>query len=346
MKRLLYLDCLRVLSAFAVILLHVASSGWGSFMVNTVPWQLSNLFDGLVRWCVPMFVMISGALFLDPKRSLSIRDVYMKYCVRIVIIIGLWEVAAFGILLSKNVYRHGKLLDSIVKTLQTIEYPPGVSWFLFMLLGLYAIAPVLKFIAHDKNTLLYCMFCSFGLNAVSAFSNLIPHGEWMSKQVSLLELYRYQGFIGYFCAGAFFNTHFNDKTKRVILYWLGGFGALITVVGTSGLSFYYQRPVHNFYDFLSPNVAFMTFALFCFFKSFDMRSLSARNEILIVGISRATLLIYILHCYVIDVLRFLGLSVLAVGVGTIPVITSVTFVVSLLLAKILLKNGWMRKLFG
>ena len=346
MQRLIYLDLLRVLSAFAVVTVHVAVAGWPFFGVNTLEWQVLNVFNGLSRWCVPMFVMISGALFLDPKRCIPIRDIYRKYVIRIAIIIGLWMSVLVSLKLVKCVYVHGAHLEGVVQAFQTIEYPPGVSWFLFMLLGLYAIAPVLKHAAHDKNTLLYIMCVSLVVNTLTTYSGLLPQGEWVAKQIKLFGLEYFLGFIGFFCSGAYFRLYFDSNRARIIIYWVGGVGAIATVVGTSLLSLSQGRPNALFYGFLTPNVTFATYALFCFFSQLDLTGLSERLRRAVVGVSKATLLIYVLHCYVIVGLSRANISVITLYAGLTPVISLLTFVISLGLARIMLRSRWISQIFA
>jgi len=346
MKRLLYLDCLRILAAFGVVLLHVACEGYSCYGVSTIEWHFLNMCNGLVRWSVPVFVMISGAIFLDTERGVTLRDIYLKHGLKIVIIIGLWEIADFMLLLVKSLYRNGVTFDSVWVSFRALQYPPGISWFLFMLLGLYALVPVLKLVAHDKRALLYIMCLSFGLNAMTAFSDLLVHGDWVMKTIKLCGFDSFLGFVGYFCAGVYFKLYFDNRSAQIAVYWLGGMGALITVLGSSCLSLVYQRPMNNFYYFLSPNVAFMTFALFCLLKSCDMKNVSAKMLQVIFDVSRATLLIYFLHYYVIVGFRAaFGLSVIKIHVGFAPLIAVIVFCVSLGLAMVLLRNRRIRRIF-
>ena len=74
--RILYFDYLRILAMFAVMLLHVASQFWYTTPTNTTEWQVCNIYDSLARFGVPIFVMISGALFLGKKRP--IKRIYQK----------------------------------------------------------------------------------------------------------------------------------------------------------------------------------------------------------------------------------------------------------------------------
>lgn len=346
MNRLLYLDCLRIFAAFGVVLLHVSVEGYSCNEVSTFQWQFLNTCNGLVRWCVPVFVMISGAIFLDTARRVTIRDIYLKHVLKVVIIIGLWGIADMVLLLAKSLYRNGLTQDSVTLSFQTIQYPPGISWFLFMLVGLYALVPFLKVLTHDKNALLYVVSLSFGFNAISSFSDIFLYGDWIMKTINLCGFNNFLGFVGYFCAGAYLKLYFHNRSLQVVIYWLGGLGAFITIVGTSFLSLGYHRPMHNFYNFLSPNVAFMSFAIFCLFKNCNLQNVSQKKRQMIIGISRATLLIYFIHYYVIVFFReVFGLSVNNMHAGFAPLISVIVFVVSLGLSLLFLRNRFVSKIF-
>ena len=70
-KRFLPFDMLRIIATLSVIALHSAANYWYTLPVNTSGWFYSNLFIALNRFCVPIFVMISGALFLSPSREVK-----------------------------------------------------------------------------------------------------------------------------------------------------------------------------------------------------------------------------------------------------------------------------------
>lgn len=64
--RIVYYDFLRIISMFAVIVLHTAGERWSKVEVHSLAWNSFNFYDSIVRWAVPVFTMISGALFLAP----------------------------------------------------------------------------------------------------------------------------------------------------------------------------------------------------------------------------------------------------------------------------------------
>lgn len=58
-NRCIELDYLRVFATFAVMILHIAGSNWYTTDVNGIEWQTFNFYDSIVRWSVPVFVMMN-----------------------------------------------------------------------------------------------------------------------------------------------------------------------------------------------------------------------------------------------------------------------------------------------
>jgi surface polysaccharide O-acyltransferase-like enzyme len=70
-KRSVWVDYIRVIASFSVILLH--STAPLIFKYGDLPlthWMIGNIYDSAVRMCVPLFFMISGYLLLDKNESL------------------------------------------------------------------------------------------------------------------------------------------------------------------------------------------------------------------------------------------------------------------------------------
>ena len=67
-----YLDYLRLVAILGVIIIYVATSlNFYRQDYASLNWQILNFWDGLSRFCVPVFIMISGAIFLNPDFDLS-----------------------------------------------------------------------------------------------------------------------------------------------------------------------------------------------------------------------------------------------------------------------------------
>ena len=67
--RILYFDFLRVFATLAVMVLHVGAQNWYGTNVSSFEWQTFNFFHSVTRFAVPIFVMISGALFLNKRET-------------------------------------------------------------------------------------------------------------------------------------------------------------------------------------------------------------------------------------------------------------------------------------
>nr|HRZ98412.1 acyltransferase family protein [Paludibacter sp.] len=64
-SRFEWADNLRFFATISVIILHVASTAL--YFFNKIPlshWLIADLTDSAMRFCVPLFLMISGGLLL------------------------------------------------------------------------------------------------------------------------------------------------------------------------------------------------------------------------------------------------------------------------------------------
>ena len=74
-NRVLYLDLLRISAVLAVITAHVSAVHWYEFVPSTYEWQVCNFYDGISRWCVSSFVMVSARCFCQSQG----KSVYPKF---------------------------------------------------------------------------------------------------------------------------------------------------------------------------------------------------------------------------------------------------------------------------
>ena len=89
-QRKFYLDFLRLVATLGVIFLHVSAKEYHMYFL-TYDWYLSVIGDSMVRWSVPLFVMISGALFLNPDKNITYKDILKKYIPRLLIAYVGWS---------------------------------------------------------------------------------------------------------------------------------------------------------------------------------------------------------------------------------------------------------------
>ncbi len=132
-----WLDLVRILAIFLMVLLHV-SAGYVPlwFEQSSFGWFFSNAFGSLSRVCVPLLVMVSGALLLPKLESGKINafDFYQKRLSRLIKPWLFWSVI-FGLINLLTGNEVDSLKRLVVGTVWT------GFWLLPVLLVIYLFAP-------------------------------------------------------------------------------------------------------------------------------------------------------------------------------------------------------------
>lgn len=339
-NRILYLDCLRIIASVAVMMLHIAAQNWYSDDLHSLSWHALNVYNSATRWCVPVFVMISGALFLP--RDVSAKTLYTKYILRLVIAYAAWGViySLINPLLGLADFSAGYMLRTVITGAEHM-------WFIPMIIGMYMCVPLLRPIARDRKLAAYFLLLAFlfqflrpiVFNLTRDFvGGLAAEGtERLQTLFSSMSLHSVLGYAGYFVAGYVLSqTELSPKLRR-IFYALGILGLLATVGLTILASYRSAFATGTYYDYFSLNVALMAAALFVRFK-YGVNG-SVRAEKTVLCLSKYSFGAYLVHVLMIDVVKFIGLNTssfnafLSVPVMTL-IVAAVSFAVSFVLNQI------------
>ncbi len=295
MKRLVYLEWLRILAALAVVTIHVSA---GVVTDNAqeykTPWMAGNFFETISRWAVPMFVMISGALMLSSTKEISTAAFLKKKLAKILI-----PLTAFSIIYYANEVRKGEITYSIsdfIKRFATDDIMYHL-WFLYMIAGLYLITPLLKILIQNAKRKDIEYFIVLWLFA-SVLSKWLEYFVGYSFKIELFFVTHY---IGYFVLGYYLFTYDFHKEWRTFMYIGGIIGFITTFFMTYHESLKIDEPLEQFwYDEHSPNVLLMAVALFILFKSTKIGQV--RLPWFGNVISQASFGIYLIHIFVMQIL--------------------------------------------
>lgn len=141
-----FLDVLRVLATCAVVLMHVLTGATDVTDASIMPEYRSLLLSvmDLVTWCVPIFLLISGYLFLNPERTLTYPVMIKKYCRRIALAILLFGVpyAASELVVAERTFRIRMIPEALKMTLTGHTW--SHMWYLYLIFFLYLVTPLLK----------------------------------------------------------------------------------------------------------------------------------------------------------------------------------------------------------
>lgn len=340
-RRLIYPDLLRILAMAAVVTLHVAMRDLQDVPIGSPSWQVMNFYDGAARWCVPIYVMVSGMFLLRPARNVDdLRQAYRKAfgrALRLASILVIWSVVYQGFALRAT--RKPVTVEGVVSALWEMWFSPIYYhlWFLYMLVPLYFLAPLLQvFIArtdpvHQRWLVLVLFVGGPVLTLVTTLVQIIT-GEGVYRVMP-----EYTGYLFYFLLGWWLSTvELDGRWRRWTM--LGGLlGLAVTIGGTWWASRAVGRFHDGFYNYLALPTVLVAAAVFVLVRHASRAwQPSPRTTAAVTGASALTLGIYLLHPALIE--TFFRLTDLNASpspipeVIWIPLVTALVFTASMLLA--------------
>lgn len=140
-------DLLRIISTFAVVLIHVNANVADSNNISFVGFNFCSLINIITRFSVPCFVMLSGAFILSNERNADYKHFYAKSFYKIGIPLIIFSFLMLIISEVSAVLKGAGLAEPVLSLLKG-EF--NNYWFMFMLAGLYFLVPI---IIRIKNTI-------------------------------------------------------------------------------------------------------------------------------------------------------------------------------------------------
>ena len=284
-NRLYYMDWLRAVSIFVVVGVHVVSKIINNGQPGEWEWQFANAIDSALRWCVPVFFMLSGALLLTMKREDPIGGFLKRRLTKVIIPLIFWS----GVYIAYDIFEQGASYSFYeMLVLFLIDDVYYHLWFMYVIIGLYIMAPFLKILVKnmDQKTFVYFLAIWF------LFAGIVPFAPRFLNFEPAISPGLFQPYIGYFLLGAYLVLFPLSKKWLLPLLGMSVLAYLATVFGTHYLTvqegeldeFYYQhyRPTH------------MVISIFLF-TLFQQLGPHIKPNPIITQISFATLGIYVIH---------------------------------------------------
>jgi surface polysaccharide O-acyltransferase-like enzyme len=137
------LDVLRILAILAVVAIHVFGLILGNPSLKGTPtWTFGMVLDYGTRWCVPVFIMLSGALVLMPRAHADGPGPFLRRrVVRLLPALVAWHLIYLFVV---RAYLREEDLDWHVVVVNLVDARIYTAlYFLWLILGLYAVAPVI-----------------------------------------------------------------------------------------------------------------------------------------------------------------------------------------------------------
>lgn len=145
-ERVQYLDILRIVATLGVLCNHIPLAAVHIYdkSATDVDRFLVNGNVHVMHFAVPVFVMITGALLLQPEKEIDYKKILTKYVWRMVVILALvgTTFAWMEIYFKDKHFAMEQMPYAMLNTLEGNTWKH--MWYLYMLIGLYLILPMLK----------------------------------------------------------------------------------------------------------------------------------------------------------------------------------------------------------
>ena len=328
-RRVIYFDVLRIVAIFVVVAVHLSAMHWADVDVNSRAWFAFNLYCTAGKWSVPIFVMISGALFLG--REVSISAILKKNVARIATVFLSWSGCYALVYL---VFRHAPL-SVVLSQFITGHYH---LWFLYMIVGLYLLIPLLRPIVQNETLMRYFLLLAFLftflLPQLALFTSFVSHEA--STVIRTVIMYSYcffpLGFTIYYLSRRNFS-----RREEIVLYCVGIAALLFSIIAPAVLSRAQGAPNATFYNYNDLNVLCTSVPIFVFAKQhLNFPRMGEKAYALLRKLSKYSFGVYLVHPMVIELLQHFGIDTFSCNAFfSVPLLAVFVFAVSTLISALL-----------
>ncbi|MDH6533364.1 acyltransferase [Parabacteroides sp. 52] len=301
-EHIVWVDLLRVIACFLVILSHSCDPFVGQFENNHAEFLTGAFIGSFVRSCVPLFVMMSGVLLLPVHMDMP--TFYSKRAKRLLLPFVFWSLALpilyylyvnSGIeIVSPNIlmedYTPAKTFQKLYLFLFNFNYDTTPLWYLYMLIGLYLFMPIISAWLNQagKKDIQYFLgiwIISMCLPYVQMFAPLLGYTgnygnmgilgicDWNAYGL----FYYFSGFLGYIVLAYYLVKYpFQWSWKRTLAVAIPLFlvGYVITAGGFILTQQYHPGSYANLeiiWYFSGINVFLMTFSVFILIQKIKIK---------------------------------------------------------------------------
>jgi surface polysaccharide O-acyltransferase-like enzyme len=317
-------------------------------------WVTVDIYQSIGRIGVPLFVMLTGALLLAPsKQNEDLGVFFKKRFSRIGLPFIFWGALYFiwDFYVENQPATQSFIIDGI------LTGPYFTFWYLYMLVGLYLVTPLLRvLVANASEKLLKYGFAVWFIG--TALVPLIPFvsstvfGANYSLDSNVFVIPEY---VGYFVLGAYL---VNVKVaNRKLLAGLTVLGVALSAIGTYAIAMTVGGGTTYFFqEYISPTMILSAVPLFLLLNSHKSKPAEATAKPswprrIMHMISENTLPIFLFHMIVIYTLQqgLLGISLNGDVVNSIigvPLMALLTLAICLAILVPLKKVPVLKRLIG
>lgn len=310
-----WLDVLRIVACFMVVLSHSCDFFVARFDDDRTEFLSGAFWGSMMRASVPLFVMISGVLLLPVK--LEMGAFYRRRLGRILWPLILWSLVTPLFYLAYGHAESANAVYNIASFPLNFNYATTPLWYLYMLVGLYLIIPIISpWVAQASRKDLKRFLYIWGFTLFIPYIRILAPFWGYAGNYGNMGLfgecdwnpfgtfYYVSGFLGYIVLAYYLNKYPSDKPKIQILFR----SAALFVLGyalTFGSFVLTQKSYPTDYAYLEIPWYFTGFSVFLmaygiFTALQTIRVTSAKAVARLNKVSALTFGIYLCHFFIVQ----------------------------------------------
>ncbi len=152
-RRIRRFSYVRVFACVAIIALHTVYAANINCLdvISIAENTVSRAFENCLMWAVPSFLMVTGALLLNPEKEITLQKLFGKYIFRVAAALLLFCVIyrVFDIIAGHEVFTAAAVMQGVLDFFRGSGWQQ--LWYLYLLIGLYLLMPFYKKIAKYSS---------------------------------------------------------------------------------------------------------------------------------------------------------------------------------------------------
>ena len=230
MVRYRHLDWLRVISAFAVVAIHVLTHYLGGFALKSRMWTLTMILKHATHFCIPVFFMITGALLIRPLEGITYREYLKKRYLRIFVPFLVWSLIHWLVI---TVTVNGKPFSAT--EFFRLLLSNGICsqyWYVYATLILYLFLPFIGSLAAAvsrkqlKVLIAVMALVNLGFPYINEFLKAFTKWKLTNYNMSSMGAYLTYALLGY----ALHTMKLPSRGKRYMIYGSGAVSWILMCV--------------------------------------------------------------------------------------------------------------------
>jgi surface polysaccharide O-acyltransferase-like enzyme len=214
------------------------------------------------QWCVPIFVMISGVIFLNSQKEIPVEKMLRKYFLRIILALLIFGIpyAFLEIFFDANYhFNFSQIGLAIWNVIQGKLWDH--MWYLYMIAGLYLFIPFIKIFVNNcsKQLLEYILVVLFLFTSVIPFFQLMFSFKF-GFYIPVTSVYVFYLLLGYYVHNYKISLNNTFLAFLMAIYYI----CAILMPLNENLINMNEGGGIIYFDYSSPIVIIGTFSLFCF----------------------------------------------------------------------------------